>query len=65
MSIDGIGSLVTDTLKQFAQNKSVLRRLIAEDTLFMMIRLVTVKPAEWPAHSTLDGEPAFMAWKHR
>ncbi|KAI9493852.1 hypothetical protein BDB00DRAFT_938645 [Zychaea mexicana] len=49
---DEAGIVVTDTLKRFAQNRSVVRRLIAEDTFFMMVRLISVKPADWPQLSS-------------
>ena len=64
VSFEEAGFIVTDTLKRFAQNKSVVRRLILEDTFFMMVRLVSVKPAEWPITSDTT-EPAYMMWKRK
>ncbi|KAI8149642.1 hypothetical protein BJV82DRAFT_128819 [Fennellomyces sp. T-0311] len=64
VSFEEAGFVVTDTLKRFAQTKSVVRRLIVEDTFFMMVRLISVKPAEWP-NSNDAHEPAYMIWKRK
>ncbi|KAI7848518.1 hypothetical protein BDC45DRAFT_305100 [Circinella umbellata] len=67
VSFEQASFVVTDTLKRFAQNKAVVRRLIVEDTFFMMIRLISVKPVEWDNHATKEEliEPAYMIWKRR
>ena len=68
VSFEEASFVVTDTLKRFAQNKAVVRRLIVEDTFFMMIRLISVKPVEWHVKEGEEDiliEPAYMIWKRR
>ncbi|KAI9318573.1 hypothetical protein BX666DRAFT_1514511 [Dichotomocladium elegans] len=65
VSLQEIGTIITDTLKRFAQNKSVIRRLIVEDTFSMMVRLMSVKPSEWHTYIPSNEEPKYMVWKQR
>ena len=68
VSFEQASFVVTDTLKRFAQNKAVVRRLIVEDTFFMMIRLISVKPVEWhvkDGEEEIITEPDYMIWKRR
>lgn len=62
VSISETGDIITTILKQFVKNQSVLHRLIAEDTFFMIVRIMTAKPAE---QSTQDTEPVYLTWKKR
>lgn len=63
-TIDATGNMVVDTLKQFVKNQFVLHRLIGEDTLFMMIRIMSAKPAiQLISEEDPDTEPAYMIWK--
>jgi hypothetical protein len=59
-SIDATGNMIVDILKQFIKNQFVLHRLMSEDTLFMIIRIMSAKPA---LLSTSEQEPAYMIWK--
>ncbi|CEP07883.1 hypothetical protein [Parasitella parasitica] len=61
--IEDVGDILTDILKKCVENIFVLRRLISEDTVFMMIRIMTAKPIENVAQE--DSDPAYLIWKTR
>lgn len=63
-SSEEVASVITDTLQQFAQRPTILHRLILEDTFFMMVQLLSAKPAEWTDEEG-EEEPAFFKWKQR
>jgi hypothetical protein len=63
-SISATGNIIVDILKQFVKNQFVLHRLMTEDTLFMMIRIMTAKPTILLIpEEDHDTEPAYMIWK--
>lgn len=64
VSFENVANVITDTLKQFAQSPAILHRLILEDTFFMMVQLLSAKPAEWTDEEE-EEEPAFFRWKYR
>ncbi|KAI7902408.1 uncharacterized protein BX663DRAFT_74781 [Cokeromyces recurvatus] len=59
-SIDDTVEIITDILKQFVQNQTVLHRLIIEDTLFMIMRIMTAKPI-----IQQDNDNTYIYWKKR
>lgn len=67
VSLDDAGTVVANILKAFAQNLSILHRLVVEDTFFMMVRLISAKPSEWPDSDSprMESEPPYMIWKYR
>jgi hypothetical protein len=64
-SITETGDIIADILKQFVGNTSVLHRLIVEDTFFMIMRILSAKPAAAPLSQDSTTEPAYMIWKYR
>jgi hypothetical protein len=56
-SIEDVGKVMSDIMKQFLQNQVVLHRLITEDSVFMIVRIMTAKPTI----ETTNGE--YMKWK--
>lgn len=60
-SIEEVGDTMADILKQCVKNAFVLHRLITEDTLFMMVRIMTAKPIDSVAQES--SEPAYLMWK--
>ncbi|KAI9471032.1 MAG: hypothetical protein EXX96DRAFT_375724 [Benjaminiella poitrasii] len=60
-SIEETGDIITDILKQFVRNKSVLYRLITEDSFFMIMRIMTARPAG--QQDINNNDHAYMLWK--
>ncbi|KAG0176918.1 hypothetical protein DFQ29_005470 [Apophysomyces sp. BC1021] len=66
VTLEEASSVITGILKQFVRHRAILRRLIVEDTFFMIVRLMSAKPAEWANNSDANAkEPAYMIWKSR
>lgn len=61
-TLSDTGDIIADILKQFVKNQSVLHRLIAEDTFFMILRIMSAKPADIISQDT---EPNYITWKNR
>ncbi|KAF7722919.1 hypothetical protein EC973_002599 [Apophysomyces ossiformis] len=64
VTLDEASSLIADILKRFVQHRAILRRLIMEDTFFMIVRLMSAKPSKW-TDACDTKEPSYMAWKSR
>ncbi|KAI8967887.1 hypothetical protein BDF20DRAFT_195207 [Mycotypha africana] len=63
-SIEDVGKIMISILKQFVQNPTFLQRLLHEDTFFMLIRILTSKPANNDSVAK-DSEPMYIRWKER
>lgn len=59
-SISETGDIVTDILKQFVHTPVILHRMVQDDTLFMIVRFLSIQPAR-----IVTEEPAYMIWKYR
>ncbi|KAI8890772.1 hypothetical protein K501DRAFT_236455 [Backusella circina FSU 941] len=60
-SISDVGDITADILRNLVQNQNVLHRLLMDDTLMMMIKLLRIQPDD----INRSIEPTYIIWKYR
>lgn len=55
-TIDDVGKMLSDSLKQFLKNQAVLHRMITDDSVAMIVRIMTAKPLN-------EAQDLYIKWK--
>lgn len=64
VSVEEVGDVVSSIIRQFVQKQLILRRLLVEDTFFMIMRIVLAKPSESGEGAELENLK-YLVWKQR
>ncbi|RUS32592.1 hypothetical protein BC938DRAFT_475000 [Jimgerdemannia flammicorona] len=65
VSVKEVGDVVAGILKKFVQKQLILRRLVVEDTFFMIIRIMLARPTSVEGEGEKEGELRYLVWKQR